>query len=69
MKERINKIYQRIATVQLDGISIIEIILILVIIIGLIVIFRTQITEIITSAFNSIMDNSSEINTDISISE
>lgn len=60
-------IYRRVTTTQLDGIGIIEIILILVIIIGLVLIFRTQITEIITNAFSSIISDSSEINSGITI--
>lgn len=67
MKEHIKKLFRRVSAVQLDGIGIIEIILILVIIIGLVLIFRTQITEIITSAFSSIVSDSNEINTGITI--
>jgi hypothetical protein len=65
--ERLKKFYWKVVTIQLDGINIIEIILILVIIIGLVLIFRTQITDIITSAFSSITSDSSEINTEITI--
>lgn len=50
-----------------DGIGIVEIILILVILIMLIVIFRTQITSIIESAFENIKGGSEEVNTKISI--
>lgn len=67
MKERLKQFYWRVVTTRLDGINIIEIILILVIIIGLVLIFRTEITEIITSAFSSITTNSGEINTEITI--
>lgn len=52
---------------QVDGIGIIEIILILVIIIGLILIFRNQIEAIIQSAFSSINSDVGEINTGITI--
>ena len=67
MTDRLRRIYRRVTTIELEGVGVIEIILILVIIIGLILIFRTQITEIMTNAFNSIMDNSSEINTELNI--
>lgn len=50
-----------------DGIGIVEIILILVILIMLIVIFREQITEIISSAFEQINGDTDEINTKIEI--
>lgn len=52
---------------QVCGIGIIEIILILVIIIGLILIFRNQIEAIIQSAFSSINADSGEITKDITI--
>ncbi len=67
MKERLKKLYWNMATAELEGIGIIEIILILVIIIGLILIFRTQITDIITDAFASINGNTTDINADIII--
>ncbi|TCT11650.1 putative flagellin with Flp1-like domain [Natranaerovirga pectinivora] len=50
-----------------DGIGIVEIILILVILIGLVAIFRTQITDILQRAFNSITRNSNEVISDIEI--
>lgn len=50
-----------------DGIGIVEIILILVILIMLIVIFRTQITSIIESAFANINGGAGDINTEINI--
>ena len=61
------KMYWNLATRQLDGIVVIEIILILVIIIGLVLIFRTQITAIIQSAFESINGNAGEISTEIKL--
>jgi Sec-independent protein translocase protein TatA len=67
MKERLKRLYWRMTTMSLDGIGIIEIILILVIIIGLVLIFRTQISAIIQNAFNSINGHSGEINEDIEI--
>ncbi len=52
---------------SLDGIGIIEIILILVIIIGLVLIFRDQISNIMQNAYNSINGDSTDINEDIVI--
>ncbi|MGF7141653.1 hypothetical protein HNQ56_000063 [Anaerotaenia torta] len=54
MKHKIKKMGSNIAKIQLDGIGVIEIILILVIIIGLVLIFRQQIGDIIAAAFESI---------------
>ncbi len=67
MKNRLKKYYWSIAAKQLDGIGVIEVILILVIIIGLVLIFRNQITAIIQGAFESINGNAGEINTEIKI--
>ena len=50
-----------------DGIGVIEIVLILVILIMLIVIFRKQITNIVSSAFAQINGGAKTINKDISI--
>lgn len=50
-----------------DGIGVVEIILILVILIMLVVIFRTQIVNIVTSAFTQINGNAKTINTKITI--
>ena len=52
---------------QLDGVGVIEVILILVIIIGLVLIFRNQIGEIIQKAFASILSDVDGINTKIDI--
>ena len=54
MKQKISKVYWRLAVKQLDGVGVIEVILILVIIIGLVLIFRQQIGAIIKSAFEAI---------------
>lgn len=67
MKDRLRKLYNRISFVQLEGIGVIEIILILVIIIGLVLIFREQIQAILQNAFDSINGNSDSINSEISI--
>lgn len=67
IKERINKCYWNTITKQLDGIGVIEIILILVIIIGLILIFRNQIEAIMKTAFGSITESSTGIEKAIDI--
>lgn len=67
MKKHILKLGKRINSIQLEGIGIIEIILILVIIIGLVLIFREQIQAILQTAFDSINANSDSINSDITI--
>lgn len=67
VKERLKRFYWNAATMQLDGIGIIEIILILVIIIGLVLIFRNKIEGIMKSAFSSISGDSSEISKDLNV--
>ncbi len=57
MKERMKRLYWRAATKQVEGIGVIEIILILVIIIGLVIIFRNEIEAIIEKAFDAINGN------------
>lgn len=54
MREKIRKIINKLLSSQLDGVGVVEIILILVILIGLVLIFKDQITSIITKAFTSI---------------
>lgn len=67
MKERINRFYWRATTKQLEGVGVIEVILILVIIIGLVLIFREQIGQIIEDAFEAINGDTSEISEKIVI--
>ncbi len=50
-----------------DGIGVVEIILILVVLVALIVVFRSKITEIVKGAFESISTNQGTINNDISL--
>lgn len=50
-----------------SGIGVVELILILVILIMIIVIFRTQITSIITSAFEQINEKAGTVNSAITI--
>lgn len=52
-------------TARLEGIGVIEVILILVIIIGLVLIFRNQIAAIIQKAFESINADTKQISSDI----
>lgn len=51
----------RLAAKQLEGVGVIEVILILVIIIGLVLIFRQQIGAIIEAAFEAIKADTAEI--------
>ena len=51
---------QKILT-ERDGISTVELILVLVVIIGLVIIFKTQLNEIVTNIFKKISDESSGI--------
>lgn len=44
-----------------DGVGVVELILILVILIGLVLLFKTQITEIVNDAFDEITDNAGKI--------
>ena len=52
---------------QVSAIGIIEVILILVVIIGLVLIFRNQIEAIIQSAFSSISYDAADITRDITV--
>jgi uncharacterized membrane protein YkgB len=62
---RIKSTFRGFTQTKVNGIGIIEIILILVIIIGLVLIFRKQIEGILKAAFDSINTNSGEINSEI----
>lgn len=63
MKKVVQKIKSALEAFRQDqsGIGVVEIILILVILIGLVLIFKNQITGIINSAFDSISVNSDAI--------
>lgn len=65
--QRLKNWYWKAVTTQVDGIGVIEVILILVIIIGLVLIFKDQIADIINDAFSNISSDATEINTDITI--
>ncbi len=67
IKEEMKRYYYKASSAQLEGIGVIEIILILVIIIGLVLIFRNQISDIIQTAFDSINGNAGDINEEIVI--
>lgn len=46
---------------QEDGVGVIEIVLILVILIGLVIIFKSQITELLNNIFSEISKQSKEV--------
>ena len=69
MKERIKRFYWGVATKQLEGVGVIEVILILVVIIGLVLIFREQIGKIIENAFDAINGDTAGISDKIIIGE
>ena len=62
MKHRVKIFYRNVTKKELDAVGVIEVILILVIIIGLVLIFREQIGTIIQSAFASILSDTEGIN-------
>lgn len=66
-KECAKRLYWNVTTKQLEGIGVIEIILILVIIIGLVLIFRNQIEAIMKRAFESITGDAKSIGNEINI--
>jgi hypothetical protein len=62
MKHGIVRLCKNVTKKELDAVGVIEVILILVIIIGLVLIFREQIGAIIQKAFDSILSNTEGIN-------
>ena len=46
---------------QEDGVGVIEIVLILVVLIGLVIIFKSQITELLNNIFSEISKQSKEV--------
>lgn len=46
---------------QEDGVGVIEVVLILVVLIGLVIIFKSQITELLNNIFNEISKQSKEV--------
>lgn len=69
MKLYLKNLYRNITQEELDAVGVIEVILILVIIIGLVLIFREQIGTIIQSAFDSILSDADGINEAIVIEQ
>ncbi len=69
MKDKIKRLYWKAAVTRLEGVGVVEIILILVIVIGLVLIFRNQIVTIISNAFASINADAGSISTDITITQ
>jgi hypothetical protein len=61
MKRRLKQMYWRMFTPQVEGVGIIEVILILVIVIGLVLIFKDEISAIVEQAFEAITGDSGEI--------
>ncbi|MDF2908674.1 MAG: putative Flagellin, Flp1-like, domain [Herbinix sp.] len=64
---KIKKFLNKFIHKELDAVGVIEVILILVIIIGLVLIFRNQIGDIIEVAFESINSDASGIGEEIRI--
>lgn len=59
---RINRVKMFLQTWKNDkGIGVVEVILILVVLIGLVIIFKSQLTEIVNSIFDKIVSESSGI--------
>jgi hypothetical protein len=67
MRDRGKKLIHYFAWKELDAVGVIEVILILVIIIGLVLIFREEIGTIVQNAFDSILSDASGINEKIVI--
>lgn len=57
-----NRVKMFLQTLKNDkGIGVVEVILILVVLIGLVIIFKSQLTEIVNSIFDKIVSESSGI--------
>lgn len=54
-----NEIYEFFR--QEDGVGVIEVVLILVVLIGLVIIFKSQITQLLESIFKEINNQSKEV--------
>lgn len=63
MKKRLNHcLYQATEILKgNEGIGVVEVILILVVLIGLVIIFKSQLTDLVNSIFNKITSESSGI--------
>lgn len=60
MRYRIFCMYKRIRDAK-EGIGVVEVILILVVLIGLVIIFKSQLTSLVSSIFQKITSESSGI--------
>lgn len=60
MRKLWRKLWNRIRTDQ-RGMGVVEVILIIVVLIGLVIIFKTQITEVVNDIFEKIVSQSSSI--------
>lgn len=60
LKEGMKEKLKRFFCMEQEGIGVVEVILILVIIISLVVIFRTQITELVKKAFTKITTDTAD---------
>lgn len=60
MKEKNKTVWNKFWEEE-DGVGVIEIVLILVILIGLVLVFKEQITAIVNNAFTSISGNAGKI--------
>lgn len=59
--EKLKDTIHKVTHYQLEGVGVVEIILILVILIGLVLIFKDQITDIVNDAFNAITSDANNI--------
>ena len=66
-KEKIKEKIKEFAYEKQEAIGVIEIILILVVLVALVLVFRTQITAIVKTAFATITKDSGTINSSIDI--
>lgn len=57
--KRIKRLWQTLQ--EEDGIGVVEVILILVVLIGLVIIFKSQLTSLVETIFNKIVSESSGI--------
>ncbi len=69
MKLKLEKFFSKFTKEELDAVGVIEVILILVIIIGLVLIFREEIGSIIEAAFASINSDAGDIGQKIEITK
>ncbi len=61
MKNLFNRLFWRVLWRDTKGLGTVEIILIIVVLIGLVIIFKTRITEVVNNIFEKIVSQSSSI--------